>query len=136
MRTTRDATMTRRPWMLLMPALVLVAAMFASPVAAQAETSIEPFASSRCQVGSSGNCTTAIIAANASGHFLDLWVDNTFRWKPCPWRVRDVTNGQIVRSGTVPSNSRTDQVVQGVYSFYQLELRGCLVSAEGYLDNT
>ena len=93
-------------------------------------------ASSRCLVGSSGNCTTSIIAANASGHFVDLFVDNTFRPSPCPWRVRDVNNRQIVRSGTVATNSRTDQIVQGVYGFYQLELRGCSISAEGHLDNT
>lgn len=101
-----------------------------------ATTSIGPMASSRCLVGNSGNCTTAIIRANATGRFVDIFVDNIFRPSPCPWRVRDVNNGVIVRSGTVATNSRTDQIVQGLYSVYQLELRGCSISAEGYIDNT
>jgi hypothetical protein len=91
--------------------------------------------STRCHVGSSGNCTTSILAAHPTGHFVEFFVDNILRPSPCPFRVRDVNSRVIVRSGTVATNSRTDQIVQGLYGYYQLELRGCSISAEGYLDN-
>ncbi|MET0420051.1 MAG: hypothetical protein ABW022_28905, partial [Actinoplanes sp.] len=33
-------------------------------------------ASSRCLVGSSGTCTTAVVGAHSGGHFVDYLVNN------------------------------------------------------------
>ena len=94
------------------------------------------FASSTCFVGSSGNCTTAAVTANAGGHFVDIGINNRLRPSPCPWRVRDVNNGVVVRSGTVGTSSSHGERIGGLFSVYQLELRACSVSARGDIDNT
>lgn len=109
-------------------AAVGVAAVVATATPAMA-------ASSRCLVGSSGNCTTAVIGANSTHRMVDYVVNNVGRWAPCSWRVRDVNSGVWVRSGTVGVNNRMSGTVFGLYGYYQLELRGCMVSAAGILDN-
>ena len=115
----------------------VAAAMAASPASASvpAEDPIQIMASSRCLVGTSGNCTTAVIGAHPTGHFVDYVVNNIGRWSPCSWAVRDVNSRVVVRSGTVGVNNRVSGFVPGLYGFYQLELRGCTVSAAGILDN-
>jgi hypothetical protein len=119
----------------------VAAGLFCSPVtSAETDTSkpgvISPLASSTCFVGSSGNCTTAAVTANSSAHFVDIGINNRLRPSPCPWRVRDVNNGVVVRSGTVGTASSHGERIWGLYSVYQLELRGCSVSARGDIDNT
>jgi hypothetical protein len=67
---------------------------------------------------------------------VDIGINNRLRPSPCPWRVRDVNNGVVVRSGTVGTASSHGERIWGLYSVYQLELRGCSVSARGDIDNT
>lgn len=116
-------------------ALAAAAASTAVPASAATTDPIEIMASSRCVVGSSGNCTTAVVGANAAGHWLDYYVNNRLRPSPCPWRVRDVNTGVVVRSGTVGTGGFTSGTVFGLYGYYQLELRGCSISAVGGIDN-
>jgi hypothetical protein len=115
-------------------AVVLTAAA-ASSASASATEPIQITASSRCLVGWSGDCTTAVVGANASGHWIDYWINNVGRPSRCPFRVRDVNTRAVVRSGTVGVSGLTAGRVPGLYGYYQLELRGCSVSAEGLLDN-
>jgi hypothetical protein len=121
--------------------MFLTAGLFCSPLAnAETRTAksdvVEPFASSACFVGSSGDCTTAAVTANASGNFVDIGINNRLRPSPCPWRVRDVNNDVVVRSGTVGTSSSHSERIPGLFSVYQLELRGCSISARGDIDNT
>jgi hypothetical protein len=37
---------------------------------------VQVMASSSCTVGTSGNRTTAVVGANASGHFINIFIDN------------------------------------------------------------
>jgi hypothetical protein len=97
--------------------------------------SVGILASSSCTVGSSGNCTTAIVAANSGSHFIDISINNLLRPTACPYRVRDTVNGVVINSGTVGANSSRAQRLFNVFSQYQLELRGCSVSARGFIDN-
>ncbi len=90
-------------------------------------------ASSQCFVGSSGNCTTS--ALHAQYGTVDIIVNNIGRWKSCPWRIRDINTGVVVRSGTAAANTRIYNIVGGLSGYYQGELRGCLVSATGILSN-
>ncbi|MEU0878555.1 hypothetical protein ABZ345_08165 [Lentzea sp. NPDC005914] len=116
----------------------LAVALTAAAVCTAAPASADPIqtmASSRCVVGSSGNCTTAVVGANSSGHWVDYYVNNRLRPSPCPWRVRDVNTGVVVRSGTVGTGGFTSGTVFGLYGYYQLELRGCSISAVGGIDN-
>ena len=117
-------------------ALVLTAAAAgtATPASASAEP-IQITASSQCLVGWSGNCTTAIVGANSAGHWVDYWINNVGRPSPCPWRMRDVNTKAVVRSGTVGTSGFASGTVFGLYGFYQLELRGCSISATGAIDN-
>ena len=105
---------------------VLAAVVVAAPAQA---------ASSRCVVGSSGTCTTAVVRGHATYNFVDYVINNNFRPSPCPWRVRDVHTQVVVGSGTVGTNSRTSGSIFGLYGYYQLELRGCSISAVGIIDN-
>jgi hypothetical protein len=121
--------------------LLLAVGLVTSPAANAAIYTVKPgpigpLASSTCFVGSSGNCTTAAVTANASGHFVDIGINNRLRPSPCPWRVRDVNNGAVVRSGTVGTSSSHSERIPGLFSVYQLELRGCSISARGDIDNT
>ncbi len=122
---------------MLVAGIVLTTGL-AGVAAAGAETRATAalFAGSTCFVGSSGNCTTAAVTANAGGHFVDIGINNRLRPSPCPWRVRDVTNGVVVRSGTVGTSSSHAERIGGLSSVYQLELRGCSASARGDIDNT
>lgn len=76
-----------------------------------------------------------MVGANSSGHWLDYFVNNRLRPSPCPWRVRDVNTGAVVRSGTVGTGGFTEGTVFGLYGYHQLELRGCSISATGAIDN-
>ncbi|HEX6681983.1 MAG TPA: hypothetical protein VF062_04280 [Candidatus Limnocylindrales bacterium] len=93
-------------------------------------------ASSRCYVGSSGNCTTAVVGAHAAGHWIYISVNNRLRPSPCPFRVRDVNNGVVIHSGTVGTSGFYSRYLYEVYGYYQVELRGCSVSAQGYISNS
>lgn len=115
--------------------MAAAAASITTPASAAATDPIQVTASSRCLVGTSGNCTTAVVRANPTGHYVDYYVNNVGRWSPCPWRVRDVNTQVVVRSGTVGTNSRISGRVSGLYGYYQLELRGCTVSTTGVIDN-
>ncbi|MFC3892902.1 hypothetical protein ACFOWZ_15605 [Lentzea rhizosphaerae] len=115
-------------------ALTAATASTAVPASAAADP-IQITASSRCLVGWSGDCTTAVVGAHPSGHWIDYWINNVGRPSRCPFRVRDVNTRAVVRSGTVGVSGLTAGRVPGLYGYYQLELRGCSVSAEGLLDN-
>ena len=118
-------------------AVVAVSAVATSPVSAAplAGNPVQTMASSLCLVGTSGNCTTAVIGADPSQHFVDYTVNNRYRSSPCPWRVRDVDTGVVVRSGAAPVFEKIGGSIFGLYGYYQLELRGCTISTIGYLDN-
>lgn len=115
-------------------ALTAAAAGTAVPASASAADPIQTMASSRCVVGTSGNCTTSAVGANA-WHWVDYHVNNIGRLSPCPWRIRDVNTRVVVRSGTVGVSGYTEGTVFGLYGYYQLELRGCSVSTAAKLDN-
>lgn len=118
-------------------AVVLVAAAASTAVPASASTTdpIQIMASSRCVVGSSGTCTTSVVGANSAGHYVDYGINNLLRPSSCSWAVRDVNSRVAVRSGTVGAGRSTSGRVYGLYGYYQLELRGCSVSAIGHFDN-
>jgi hypothetical protein len=124
--------------------LAAVAAVTLAPSAANASAAIEAdaadspviLASSTCIVGSSGTCTTAIVKANGSGHFVDIDVNNRLRPSPCRFRVRDTIAGVIVHDSSADINSYLSRRLTNVYSQYQLELYSCTISARGFLDNT
>jgi hypothetical protein len=118
---------------MLMPSAVASAAPGG---ATGSSDSIGILASSRCYVGSSGNCTTAIVSANASGHWIFISVNNRLRPSSCPFRVRDVNNNAVIHSGTVGAGGFYERYLFGVYGHYQVELRGCAVSAQGYINNS
>lgn len=109
-------------------ALAGIAAVVATATPAQA-------ASSQCFVGTSGDCTTAIIGAHGQGHFVDYVINNRGRIFACPYRIVDVNSGAWVRWGTVTANTRLSDTLYNVYGFYRLELRGCQPSTTGILEN-
>lgn len=115
--------------------LAAAAAGTAAPASASASDPVQIMASSRCTVGSSGNCTTSVVRANSSGAYVDYFVNNRLRPSPCRWQVRDVNTNVVVRSGTVGTGGFTSGRVGGLSGFYQLELRGCSISAHGGIDN-
>jgi hypothetical protein len=121
--------MKRRIAVAAIAAAAGIAAVMASATPAAA-------ASSLCIVGTSGNCTTSVVAANSTYHWVNYVVNNWGRWAPCDWRIRDVNSRIVVGSGTVGVNSRKALSIFGLYGYYQLELRGCQVSATGSLSNT
>ena len=73
--------------------------------------------SSSCTVDGSGSCTTGIVAANSSGHFIDISIDNLQHLTRCPFRVRDTANG-IVIIGIAEANS----VFFGVFLSYLVNI--------------
>ena len=54
----------------------------------------------------------------------------------CSWRVRDVTNQNIVKSGRLGSFGETSDDVKGLTNSYRLELYNCWSGAGGDLKNS
>ncbi|GAA0522912.1 hypothetical protein Ade02nite_82500 [Paractinoplanes deccanensis] len=122
----------------MVPAVVAMTATTAHASGAGrpgAADSIGIMASSSCIVGSSGTCRTAIVPANALGHYVDVVVNNRLRPSPCNYEVIDTITNQVVNWNVVPSNTRLSLRLPNVYSQYQLKLYWCLASATGILDN-
>ena len=94
----------------LVVGMFLTAGLVSSPVAS-AETYtassdvIRPFASSTCFVGSSGTCTTAAVVANASGHFVDIGINNRLRPGRASRRLSGHTAGPCQMSVNDPSRN-------------------------------
>jgi hypothetical protein len=116
-------------------ALAAAAASTATPASASVTDPVQIMASSHCVVGSSGNCTTGVVGANSTGRYIDYYVNNRLRPSPCGYRLRDVNSRVVVGSGTVGAGGFASGRVRGLVGNYQLELRGCSISAVGGIDN-
>jgi hypothetical protein len=115
--------------------VVLAAAAASTATPASASGQVEVMASSRCVVGSSGNCTTGVIPANPAGQFIDYLVDNRSRPTACSYLLREVSSGVLVRRGTVNPGVLARGRMTGVSGSFQLELRRCSAGAVGVIDN-
>jgi hypothetical protein len=85
--------------------------------------------SSSCTVGSSRTCKTAAVQALGGNMVLNLL---TVTWDACHYKVVDVNNSAVVREGDFVGAWRP--VLTGVYSWYQLQLSGCVPGSWGYIE--
>lgn len=80
-------------------------------------------------------CTTGSIAANASGHFVDV---HMWGCSGSPWRVWDTVTGVTVASGKGAGQSRdwTVKRIPGLYgSSYKAKLSSACAGDEIYIEN-
>lgn len=97
--------------------------------------SIGVLASSSCTVDLSGTCTTGVVPANATGHFVDITINNRLRPTRCSFQVRDVIADKILFTGIVAANGLLVHRIINVSSEYQLRLFNCSTAAKGSIDN-
>lgn len=131
MRLTRETTMTRRLWMLLMPALVFAVTMFASPSAAQAEGSATSSISAvaPCVVPPYRlSCDTAAVPAGSDG-VVDFVINTGIA--ACQYYIRDMILNppKVVREGWGVGSFGGR--VSGLTNWYRLELRFCTPGSSG-----
>jgi hypothetical protein len=120
-----------------MVALAATAAVVAGPTtsaqAAAAPSAVVVQSDSSCRV-TWLYCTTGVVRANATFHFIDWKVCTWF--KQAYWQVTDVDNGHIVRSGTVPSNSCRSGRISGLYGNYNGTIWDTSFGATMEIDNS
>jgi hypothetical protein len=123
--------MTRRLWVLLMPALVFAATMFAAPAAVQAEPSTTETISAvaPCFVPPlSLSCNTGAVSAGSDG-VVDFEINTGIA--ACQYYIRDITLNptKVVRQGA--GAGHFGGRVTGLTNWYRLELRKCAPGSSG-----
>ncbi|MEI5009201.1 hypothetical protein ACIOWI_24525 [Streptomyces sp. NPDC087659] len=79
-------------------------------------------------------CHTYSVAANPSGHFVDIGI---WPYRGCQfsWKVRDIANNVVVRAGQTGNHNER---IHGLYGYYKLEATkvgtGC--GGDVSIDNT
>lgn len=73
--------------------------------------------------------------SRASGHFIDIVVNNRLRPAPCAFRVRDTVNRVVIFETVVGISQRFSRRLNNVFSQYQMELFSCTPSVRAIIDN-
>ncbi|MBG0561850.1 hypothetical protein [Actinoplanes aureus] len=85
-----------------------------------------------CTVGAtSTGCRTGAIPA--AGGRIYIIITKPVPTIGCSFRVVDVVNGAVVRSGTFVYGYRYPSTITGLYSSYRLELFNCLPGSAGFI---
>jgi hypothetical protein len=83
-----------------------------------------------------GECSFSGMPANASGHFIDVYVQNPWNWgdpRWCSWTLRDSANNALVGSGTVFDEEDDSVRIPGLYGKYTLFVSNS--ACFGHFDN-